>query len=168
MSQYLGCIRHQSLTVWSGSWPLRKQAYSNILKIVPPKEWKVLDKYSDIFHISAQNIDCGYPQSMFLSRNKKNNVYPCKPQFYYIKVGFKGVNIYRDVFVMFCSIDFTVSCDSISGQGRHRSDCADAQVMLTWAFAVHTGPEGIFSHEAACFFFLRTLLLLLLFNRPEH
>ena len=22
---------------------------------------------------------------MFLSRNKKNNVYPCKPQFYYIK-----------------------------------------------------------------------------------
>ena len=63
-------------------------------------------KKSDIFHISAQNIDCGYslepprrgasneyPQSMFLSRNKKNNVYPCKPQFYYIKVGFKGVNI---------------------------------------------------------------------------
>ena len=23
----------------------------------------------------------------------KNNVYPCKPQFYYIKVGFKWVNI---------------------------------------------------------------------------
>ena len=61
-------------------------------------------KNSDIFHISAQNIDCGYslepprrggsneyPQSMFLSRNKKHNVYPCKPQFYYIKVGFQGV-----------------------------------------------------------------------------
>ena len=32
-------------------------------------------------------------QSMFLSRNKKNKVYPCKPQFYYIKVGFKGVNV---------------------------------------------------------------------------
>ena len=63
-------------------------------------------KNSNIFHISAQNIDCGYsleppprggsneyPQSMFLSRNKKNDVYPCKPQFYYIKVGFKGVKI---------------------------------------------------------------------------
>ena len=63
-------------------------------------------KKSDIFHISAQNIDCvysleppqlcgsnEYPQSMFLSRNKKNTVYPCKPQFYYIKVGFKGVKI---------------------------------------------------------------------------
>ena len=64
-------------------------------------------KNSDIFfHISAQNIDCGYslepprrggsneyPQYMFLSRNKKNNVYPCKPQFYYVKVGLKGVKI---------------------------------------------------------------------------
>ena len=63
-------------------------------------------KNSDIFHVSAQNIDCRYslepprrggsneyPQSMFLSRNKKNNVYPCKPQFYYIKVWFKGVKI---------------------------------------------------------------------------
>ena len=30
---------------------------------------------------------------MFLSRNNRNNVYPCKPQFYYIKVGFKGVKI---------------------------------------------------------------------------
>ena len=61
-------------------------------------------KNSDIFHISAQNKDCGYslepplwgssneyPQSMFLSRNKKINVYPGKPQFYCIKVGFKGV-----------------------------------------------------------------------------
>ena len=34
-----------------------------------------------------------YPQSMFLSKTKKNNVNPCKPQFYYIKVGFKGVKI---------------------------------------------------------------------------
>ena len=63
-------------------------------------------KNSNIFHISAQNIDCGYsleppqrggsneyPQSMFLSRNKKDNVYPCKPQSYYIKVGFKRVKI---------------------------------------------------------------------------
>ena len=67
-------------------------------------------KNSDIFPISALNIDCGYSlepprrggsneyqQSMFLSRNKsrnkKNNIYPCKPRFYYIKMGFKGVKI---------------------------------------------------------------------------
>ena len=91
----------------------RKSAFEHIMKTSLfkytekfTKKWKSLDKNSDIFHISAQNIDCGYslepprrggsneyPQSMFLSRNKTNNVYPCKPQFYYIKVGFKGVNI---------------------------------------------------------------------------
>ena len=61
-------------------------------------------KNSGSFHSSAQNIDCGnllepprrggsnkYPQAMFFSRNKKINVYPCKPQFYCIKVVFKGV-----------------------------------------------------------------------------
>ena len=64
-------------------------------------------KTSSSFHISDQKIDCGYllepprrggsngyPQSKYLSRNKKINVYPCKPQFYCIyciKVGFKGV-----------------------------------------------------------------------------
>ena len=48
---------------------------------------------SDIFHISAQNIDCGSTHIYVLSRNKKNKVYPCNPQFYYIKVGFKGVKI---------------------------------------------------------------------------
>ena len=60
------------------------------------KQKKKQIKTSDIFQISAENIDCGYslepslrggsyeyPQSMFLGRNKKNNVYPCKPQFYY-------------------------------------------------------------------------------------
>ena len=38
-----------------------------------------------------------YPQSMLLSRTKKNNVYPCKPQDYYIKVGFMGVKIIYSV-----------------------------------------------------------------------
>ena len=56
------------------------------------------------FLIFAQNIECGYTlepppgskeysQSVFWSKNKKKNAYPwpCKPQFYYIKVGCKGV-----------------------------------------------------------------------------
>ena len=42
-----------------------------------------------------------YPQSKFLSKNKKNNIYPCKPKFYYIEVGFKGSKLYRHVFVMY-------------------------------------------------------------------
>ena len=57
---------------------LRKHAYLNILKILPLKNENFQIKSSDIFHISAQNIDCGYllepprgggsneyPQSMF-------------------------------------------------------------------------------------------------------
>ena len=59
---------------------IRKYAYSNILKILPPKNENYLIKNSDIFHISDENIDCGcslepprrggsneYPQSMYLS-----------------------------------------------------------------------------------------------------
>ena len=62
-------------------------------------------KNSGSFHSSAQNIYCGYllepptrggsneySQSMFLNRNKKINVYPCKPQFYCIKWGLGGQN----------------------------------------------------------------------------
>ena len=48
---------------WKLSWfflTLRKHAYSNILKISHPKNWKFSDKNSDIFHISAKNINCGY------------------------------------------------------------------------------------------------------------
>ena len=94
------------LIAHKGHSSLRKDAYSNISKNLPSKNGNFSDKKSDIFHISAQSIDCGYslepprrggsneyPQSMVLSRNNKNNVYPCKPHFYYIKVGFKGVKI---------------------------------------------------------------------------
>ena len=51
-------------------------------------------KFWYFFHISAQSINCGYsleptqrggsneyPQSMFLSRNKKNNVSPVNASF---------------------------------------------------------------------------------------
>ena len=74
---------------------LRKHAYSNIKKISPPKtENFQIKKNSDIFHISAQNTDCGYslelpqrgnsnkyPQSMFLSKNKKKMYTPVNPSF---------------------------------------------------------------------------------------
>ena len=63
-------------------------------------------KNSGVFHISNQKIDCGYvlePRThnlCLLSRNKKFNVYPCKPKFYCIKVGFKGVKSIQDVFAI--------------------------------------------------------------------
>ena len=82
--------------------------YTEIFKVVKYKKNFSKKKFV-VFLIFAQNIDCGcmlepprrggsneYPQSMFWSKNKK--VYPCIPQFYYIKVGFKGVFITRTCF----------------------------------------------------------------------
>ena len=76
-------------TVFIAQLTLRKHAYLSKLKILPPKNENFQRKNSDIFHISAQNIDCGYsleppsrggskgyPQSMFLSRNKKKICIP--------------------------------------------------------------------------------------------
>ena len=40
--------------------PLQKHAYSNILRILQPKKENFQIKNSDIFHISAQNIDFVY------------------------------------------------------------------------------------------------------------
>ena len=80
----------------------------------PSKNLKFSDKKKncDIFHISAQNINCWYslepprrggsneyPQSWFWAEIRKIT-YPCKPQFYDIKVGFKGSKLYKYVIVM--------------------------------------------------------------------
>ena len=55
-----------------------------------------------------------YPQSMFLSRNKKNNVYPYLPQFYYIKLGFKGVKIIWACFRDVNKVKLSTDCGFIS------------------------------------------------------
>ena len=76
-----------------------------MLKILPPKNESFRRKNSDIFHISAQKHRLWVlvrtalwavlmsTTIYVLSRHKRNNVCPYKPQFYYIKVGFKGVKI---------------------------------------------------------------------------
>ena len=74
-----------------------------MLKILPPKTENFQIKILMLFTFLLKNIDCGYTlepplrggsneytQSRFLSRKKKNNVYPCKPQFYYIEEGLTG------------------------------------------------------------------------------
>ena len=88
-------------------------------------------KNCDVFLIFAQNIDCGYtleppqrggsneyPQSMFWSKNKKKNVYPSKPHFFYIKVGCKGVFITRTCYPddrgLFCLLLHKKHCSGCS------------------------------------------------------
>ena len=92
------------LSGWSRSLP--EGAFDHCLAISKTRLFKYIEnsppksdfffqiKVLILFHIFAQNIDCGYSlepsrrggsneylQSMFLSRNKKDNAYPCKPQF---------------------------------------------------------------------------------------
>ena len=120
LSRIASAIRfHMCINIIGFTWrhkvddtiSLLKHAYSCILKTSPKKTEYFQIKRLIFFRISSQNIDCGYslepprwggsneyPQSMFLSRNKKNNVYPLKRQFYYIKVGFKGGQNYIGVF----------------------------------------------------------------------
>ena len=63
-------------------------------------------KNYNIFLIFAQNIDCGYtlePREAVLTSTHnlcfrakiRKNVYPCTPQFHYIKVGCRGVFVTR-------------------------------------------------------------------------
>ena len=84
----------------------------NILKISPPKIERFQIKILNIFifllkhrlwvlvRTASPRRFSRVPTIYFLSRNKKNNVYPCKPQFYYIKMKFKLSQFYRHVFVM--------------------------------------------------------------------
>ena len=91
-------------------------------------------KNSNIFHISAQNIDCRHSLEavltsthnlcFFLRRNKNNNVYPCKPQFYYTEIRLKGAKImfswnfflirliFFDAFFVLLKHAFYQSCNS--------------------------------------------------------
>ena len=47
-------------TIRNSDLSLRKHAYSNMSKILPPKNENFQIKFFDIFDISAQNIDSGY------------------------------------------------------------------------------------------------------------
>ena len=67
---------------------------------------------------------------MFSSRNKKINEYPCTPQFYYIKEGFKGVKIIQ---ACFCD-DYTAKYT----ESKFWSDCADIlMIWITTAYMIY-------------------------------
>ena len=70
---------------------------------------------------------------MFLNRNMKNNVNPCKPQFYYIKVGLKGSKLYRYVFVMVSTDNDDKNKSRILYEPGQVQDCMCAQRRLTSA-----------------------------------
>ena len=58
---------------------------------------------------------------MFKSKNKKNE-YPCKPQFYYIKVGCKGVFISRTCLDINANVKIQI----------YKSQLSKKRVYITW------------------------------------
>ena len=105
-----------------GSWYVEKKTGSHHYENTPlfkyienftTKNWNFSDKNSDIFHISAQNIDCGYSLESpcrggsngyhnlcFWAEIRKIMYTPVNPSFTIQKWGFRGSKLYRRVFVM--------------------------------------------------------------------
>ena len=80
---------------------------------LPPKNENFQMKISGSFHISAQNIYCGYwleqqrrggsnecSQSMFWAEIRKLMYTPINPSFTVQKWGLRGSKLYRRIFVM--------------------------------------------------------------------
>ena len=94
---YPKCAHWRFWSVWvrRAGWSESSITKTRLFKCIEnftTKNWKFSGKNSDIFHISAENIDCGYtlepprrggsneyPQSMYLSRNKKKMYTPVNP-----------------------------------------------------------------------------------------
>ena len=101
----------------------------------------------------AQSI-CHITKTCLFKYTETFKLYSCKPQFYYIKVGFKGFKLYRHVFVM------------ISRQLENRqlkigsSKIFDARlsglVTVHSIQSIHDAPCGRFFHR------LRTVHVLLM------
>ena len=121
---------------------LRKHAYSNILKTSPPKTKTFQIKILMFFIFLRKNIGCGYlsapprrggsydyPQSMFSSRNKKNNVNHCKHQFYYIKVGLRAQNYIGMFFGNGLILSISMCIQMLSKYPTWLITCADFRIF---------------------------------------
>ena len=115
-----------------------------------------------------------YTQSIFWSKNKEKKVYPCKPQFYYIKVGCKEVFVTRTCFrdvtmfvILWNRLIFHILADwgksklSITGERMVLSTCKLPPGCLprhfwlghwNWTKWINMLKK---SHEKSCFLHMR-------------
>ena len=104
----LHCLQRQSISGFrrtSVNTCITKTRLFKYIENFTSKNWKFSDKNSDIFLISARNIDCGYslepprrgssneyPQSMFRAEIRKIMYTPVNPSFTIQKWGLRGQN----------------------------------------------------------------------------
>ena len=114
-SQLIFIIKNNtpSIKCLSKQYRITKTRLFKYTENFPTKNENFQIKNSDIFHIFAQNIDCGYsleppqrdrsneyPQSMFWAEIRKIMYTPVNPSFTKKKWGLRGSKLYRRVFVM--------------------------------------------------------------------
>ena len=117
-------------------------------KLKPPKteNFQIKKKKSVMFQISTRNIDCRYSlepprqggsneylQSMFLSRNKKNNIYPCKTQLLFVALWFilRGYLFY--VLCYFVLVFFSPFSIAITSLGEERANLSAFRTFVRFA-----------------------------------
>ena len=83
---------------------------------------------------------------------KKNNVYSCKPQFYYIKVGFKGVKIiwacFRDALHTKTSADMSLLCSFKEYWVKNSAD----DTLIFFCFFLIIPSSETFCMKCQCLF----------------
>ena len=132
------------------------------------KKGKFSDKNSDILHISAQNIDCGYslepprrrgsneyPQSMFIAKTRLYNTDPLKPHFYIVKRGLTGVYIIFLISAQNIDCWYPLEPPRWGGSNEYLQSVFWAGTwniseICIWKFSVF-GGEIFYIFEYACF-----------------
>ena len=109
---------------------LRKHAYSNILRILPPKNEKNFQmKSSCSFHISVQNIDCGYSLEPPRRDIRKLMFAPVNPSFTIQKWGLRGSKLYMDPLKT-----ITVTC---TYESQRQKTYLPTKTLMTFGCADH-------------------------------
>ena len=107
-------------------------------------QWTALfrKKNCGTFLIYDPTVDCGsllerpqwggsnkHPQSMSRAKNKKNNVYPCKPHFSYIKWYLQGCSLHRLFNVMRCASHTKVLTIREKHTRSGANECSDQEII---------------------------------------
>ena len=83
---------------------------------------------------------------MFLRNDNRNDVYPCKPQFYCLKVGFKGVKIILACFRDDVETVVVVRIFYATRHPRHIEAAAIVMFMYLYSLAFMNHPCTVGAH----------------------
>ena len=89
ISQWKNFRRSSAVNSVVGIWI--RPAFEHIHYVITPMQYSAILTVNVIFFLFFLKTKIAGTRSLFRAKNKKNNVYPSKPQFYFIKLGCKCV-----------------------------------------------------------------------------